>query len=67
MKSAGTLIPMLALAACLPLAACTVEPDPDATELRDTIQAPQDKARAVETEVLDAAEKQKAAVEDQGG
>lgn len=67
MKSAGTLIPLLALAACGLSAACTVESDPEATELRDAIQAPQDKARAVETEVLDAAEKQKAAVEDQGG
>lgn len=67
MKSAGPLYPILALAACLLPAACAVEPDPEATELKEAIQASQDKARAVETEVLDAAEKQKTAVEDQGG
>lgn len=60
---------MIALAVCvtLPLLACSAQPDPEPTQLRDAIQAPQDKARAVEAEILDAAEKNKAALEDQGG
>jgi len=49
------------------LAACSAEPDPEPTALRDAIQAPQDKARATEAELLEAAEKRKAALEDQGG
>lgn len=37
------------------------------TELRDAIQAPQDKARAVEAAVDDAAKAQRAAIEAAGG
>jgi hypothetical protein len=55
------------LSAVALLAACSAEPDPEPTALRDAIQAPQDKARATEAEVLEAAEKRKAALEDQGG
>ena len=60
-------LPMLCLAA---LAACRPEPPPTEqppepqaqahTELRDAIQAPQDKARAVEKTLQDAADSQKA-------
>lgn len=57
----------LTVIVAMPLLACSPKPDPDPTDLRDAIQAPQDKARAVEAEVLDAAEKKKAALEDQGG
>lgn len=38
-------------------------PEPQATELRDAIQAPIDRARAVEDTVLDAAEKQRADID----
>lgn len=55
----------------LSAAACTRPPDPptdappapQATELRDAIQAPIDRARAVEDTVLDAAEKQRADID----
>ena len=57
----------LSLAACVLLGACSTEPDPPPTELRDAIQAPQDKARAVETEVLDAARERREAVEAESG
>ncbi len=61
---------LLALAACKP-----APPDPERppepqarhTELRDAIQAPLDKARAVEDEVQEAAEAQRAAIEASGG
>lgn len=43
------------------------KPDPQATQLRDAIQAPLDKAHAVEDQVRDAAEKQRAQIEAQGG
>jgi hypothetical protein len=68
----------LTLAACLVLAACdapTPDPAPDtlpepearATELRDAINEPIDKAKAVEaTQAADEAERQKA-LEDAGG
>ena len=42
-------------------------PEPQATELRDTIQRPIEKARAVEPQVLDKAEQDRKAIEDQGG
>ncbi len=42
------------------LAACSAEPDPEPTTLRDAIQAPQDKARATEAEILEAAENRRA-------
>ena len=42
-------------------------PEPQATELRDTIQRPIEKARTVEPQVLDKAEQDRKAIEDQGG
>ncbi len=53
------------------VAACTRPPDPptdappepQATELRDAIQAPIQRAEAVEDAVLDAAEKQRAEID----
>ena len=41
--------------------------EPRATELRDAIQAPIDKARSVEQTTLDAAEKQRAEIDAQTG
>ena len=60
------------------LTACTVAPEPSApaaqapeqesnVELRDAIQAPIEKAKAVEGQVLDGAEQQKADIEAAGG
>ena len=42
-------------------------PEPQATQLRDAIQAPIDKAKAVEDQVQDAANAQRKAIEDAGG
>ena len=69
-----------AFAAALALVACTepVPPDkqdppepqaqaPQATELRDAIQAPIDKAKAVDAQVQDAAQRQRDAIEAQTG
>jgi len=42
-------------------------PEPQATQLRDAIQAPIDKARAVEDEVQEAADAQRAAIDAAGG
>lgn len=68
----------LILAACLALAACDApkpdptpdtlpEPEARATELRDAINEPIDKAKAVEaTQAADEAERQKA-LQDAGG
>nr|WP_144816980.1 hypothetical protein [Lysobacter ruishenii] len=72
---------MLAACVTLPLSACSRPEPPDKerppepqataparhTELRDAIQAPQDKARAVEGAVEDAAKAQRAAIEAAGG
>ncbi|UNK48494.1 hypothetical protein MNR01_12085 [Lysobacter sp. S4-A87] len=38
-------------------------PEPQATQLRDAIQAPLDKARAVEADTAKAAEQQRAAID----
>ncbi|WP_425605658.1 hypothetical protein [Pseudoxanthomonas daejeonensis] len=67
-------LPMLCLAA---LAACRPEPPPTEqppepqaqahTELRDAIQAPQDKARAVEKNVQEAADRQQAQIDEAEG
>ncbi len=61
------------LVLCLPLFACQPKPPPTderpepqaarATEMRDAIQAPIDKARAVEKQVQDAADKQRAEID----
>lgn len=69
-----------AIAAALALAACTepVPPDkqdppepqahaPQATGLRDAIQAPIDQARAVDAQMQDAAQQQRDAIEAQAG
>lgn len=58
---------------CLPLLACRPVPPPTderpepqaarATELRDAVQAPRDKARAVEKQAQDAADKQRAEID----
>ena len=69
---------LAALAAAVALAACSkpVPPDqqdppepqaPQATELRDAIQAPIDKAKAVDAEVKDAAQQQRDEIEAQTG
>ncbi len=42
-------------------------PAPQATGLHDAIQAPIDKARAVEDTVQDAADRQRAEIDDAGG
>ncbi|HZW17808.1 MAG TPA: hypothetical protein VFF71_03245 [Luteimonas sp.] len=42
-------------------------PEPQATQLRDAVQAPIDRAKAVQDTVEDAAVKQKAAIEAAGG
>jgi len=68
-----TTVPLMLLAGVL-LAACSprpgepspipeTPPEPQATELRDAIQAPLDKARAVETTLDDAARAQSEAIE----
>ena len=75
-----TMLRVSAMAALLVLGACSRPPPPDtdkppepqaarsqATQLRDAIQAPQDKARAVEDEVQKAADAQRAAIDAAGG
>ena len=64
---------------CLSISACTVTQEPPAssteqapknepnTEMRDAIQAPIEKAKKVEDQVLDGADKQKADIEAAGG
>jgi hypothetical protein len=42
-------------------------PEPQATQLRDAIQAPIEKAKAVEDQVQDAADTQRAEIEAAGG
>ncbi|MBF6023017.1 hypothetical protein [Lysobacter niastensis] len=42
-------------------------PEPQATELRDAIQAPIQKAKQVDTDVQEAADQQREAIEAQGG
>ncbi|HVI59732.1 MAG TPA: hypothetical protein VM619_12795 [Luteimonas sp.] len=77
MREAGPgTIATCALLLALACAACTRppppppenKPEPQAdAQLRDAIQAPIDKAKAVEGAVQDAADKQKAAIEAAGG
>ena len=56
-------------AACSPPPKPPAEPPPapQATQLRDAIQAPIDKAKAVEGQVQDAADAQRKAIEAAGG
>lgn len=71
---------IFSILAFLLFSACSVAPEPTApaatsqseekeadTEMRDAIQAPIDKAKDVEDQVLDGAEKQKADIEAAGG
>ncbi len=67
--------PVTALLAMAVLAACNAPtppptdrpPEPQATQLRDGIQAPLERARAVEGDVQDAADRQRAAIDAAGG
>lgn len=70
--------PVITIGPCLLLLACAAcskpeapptdqQPEPQAIQLRDAIQAPIDKAKAVEGSVQDAADKQKTAIEASGG
>ncbi len=71
---------ILSILVCLLLSACTATPEPVApaatsqtqeqeadTEMRDTIQAPIEKAKKVEDQVIEGADKQKADIEAAGG
>jgi len=70
-------LPLLLL--CLTLGACTATPEPAATaagpapekeqntEMRDAIQAPIEKAKKVEDQVLDGADKESKDIEAAGG
>ena len=70
-------ISLLLFSLCL--TACTVAPEPSATsatqvpekapntEMRDAIQAPIEKAKKVEDQVLDGADQQRADIEAAGG
>ena len=62
-----TLLTAVLLAACSPPTEPSpipeTPPEPQATQLRDAIQAPMDKARAVETTLQDAAEAQRKAID----
>ena len=72
-RSALAMRTLAMLSCALALAACRAEPPPTErppepqaqahTELRDAIQAPQDKARAVEKTVQDAADQQRAQID----
>ena len=70
--------PLLSLPICLLLSACGADPGPapesetakrarEATELRDAMQRPIDKAKTVDDTQKKAAEEQREALEDQGG
>jgi hypothetical protein len=71
------LIPLvcLGLAACMPTPEPTIAPASTSqapgketdTEMRDAIQAPIEKAKGVEDQVLEGADKQKADIEAAGG
>ena len=63
------LVPVACCAACSPPPKPPADqpPAPQATQLRDAIQAPIDKAKAVEGQVQDAADAQRKAIEDAGG
>ena len=67
------ILPALALvaacAACTPPQAPPADkpPEPQATQLRDAIQAPQDRARGAEDAVMDADAKRRAELEAAGG
>lgn len=66
-RAAVVTVALVALAGCRPEPPPTEQPpEPQAqahTELRDAIQAPQDKAREVEKTVQDAADRQQAEID----
>lgn len=66
---AGALLAMTMLAACnAPTPPPTDRPpEPQATQLRDGIQAPLERASAVEADVQEAADRQRAAIDAAGG
>jgi hypothetical protein len=68
-NSCGVLLVALCVAACSKPQPPEKEqpPEPQATELRDAIQAPIEKAQGVEAEVQEAAEAQREAIEAAGG
>lgn len=65
----------VSIALCALLASCSKprppekerRPEPQATQLRDAIRAPQDKARATQDAVDEAARQRDAAIRDAGG
>lgn len=69
MRIAFALVAFGACSACKPPEPPPTDepPEPQATQLRDAIQAPIEKAKAVEDQVQDAAEKQRAEIEAAGG
>lgn len=66
---------LVSIALCAVLASCSKprppeterRPVPQATQLRDAVRAPQDKARATQDAVDDAARQRDAAIDDAGG
>ncbi|HST44879.1 MAG TPA: hypothetical protein VLK29_06620 [Luteimonas sp.] len=73
MPTARPIAFLLVLSLCT-LAACEAPeppvdapPAPQATELRDAIRAPMDKARGVEDTLQDGADRQRAAIDAAGG
>ena len=71
------LLPITALLVALAAASCTPDPAPDkpkepakpvgSTQLRDAIQRPLDRAKAVDQKIEDEKEKQDKNIQDQGG
>ena len=63
------LLPLLLLAACnAPTPPPTDRPpEPQATQLRDGIEAPLERARAVEADMQEAADRQRAEIDAAGG
>lgn len=63
------LLPLLVLAACARPKAPDTErpPEPQATQLRDAVRAPLDRAKQVQRQVDADAEKERAAIEAAGG
>ena len=69
MRIALALVAFGACSACKPPEPPPTDepPEPQATQLRDAIQAPIEKAKAVEDQVQDAADNQRAKIEAAGG
>ena len=69
MRLVPALIAFAACSACAPPEPPPTDepPEPQATQLRDAIQAPIEKAKAVEDQVQDAADEQRAEIEAAGG